>query len=75
VQLACSRPVSKYELLQLTADVWDRCIDIRPVATSEAVDRTLVADVPCPSIGTQLVELRRWYEARFGTVPFAEALW
>jgi dTDP-4-dehydrorhamnose reductase len=72
-QLACRRAVSKYELLRLSAEVWGRHIEIRPLATPEPVDRTLVGDVECPPIGEQLAELRRWYEPRFGPVPVLEA--
>jgi dTDP-4-dehydrorhamnose reductase len=74
VQLSVSRPVSKCELLQLAAEVWQRAVDIVPVAPGDPVDRTLVGDVVCPPLRDQLIELRAWYEARFGPVPLTPCL-
>jgi dTDP-4-dehydrorhamnose reductase len=68
VQFASAQPVSKYELLQLAAGVWDHRIEIRPTAAPMPVDRTLVGDVVCAPFDQQLGELRQWYEARFGAV-------
>jgi dTDP-4-dehydrorhamnose reductase len=73
VQLASPRPVTKHDLLRLAADVWGRRIEVRPLATPEPVDRTLVGDIECPPLGLQMVELRRWHEARFGPQKIAEA--
>lgn len=61
LQPGVSPSVSKYELLQLIAHIWDREISIVPVAAPEAVDRTLVPTLPRPELKQQLREMKDWY--------------
>lgn len=59
-QLGVAEIVSKYDLLQLFAEVWGTGVEVRATSTPETVDRTLVPDVPSQALREQLVELREW---------------
>lgn len=72
VQLASLNTLSKYELLCMAAKVWKRHdIEVKAKAVFPSIDRTLVGDFICPSLDDQMVELRQWYNCKFGLV-FAE---
>ncbi len=62
-------PSNKAEVLRLIGDTWDWPIEIHPEAAPQPVLRTLVPDVICPSLKSQLEELRKWYTPRFPSTP------
>jgi dTDP-4-dehydrorhamnose reductase len=62
IQVASPGAVSKFELLQKIANVWNHNIAITPVETGTIVNRTLVPDVLRPSIQQQLEEMHEWYK-------------
>jgi dTDP-4-dehydrorhamnose reductase len=62
-------PIHKAEVLRLIGDTWDWPIEICPEAAPQPVLRTLAPDVICPSLKSQLEELRDWYTPRFASTP------
>jgi dTDP-4-dehydrorhamnose reductase len=52
--------VTKEELLRRFGEVFEHRIDVRPVRTGQACDRTLVPTTAMPPLGQQLIELRAW---------------
>jgi dTDP-4-dehydrorhamnose reductase len=58
---------SKYELLRLFAEIFDRAVEIRPVTTSAPIDRSLAPTIEMPPISTQLATLRAWSQAARGS--------
>jgi dTDP-4-dehydrorhamnose reductase len=60
-QPACASPVSKYELLRIMTDVYEREVSVMRGQSGHPIDRTLIPTKPCPAIRDQLRDLRRWY--------------
>ena len=52
--------LTKYELLVLLGRVWGHSIKIIEVEAADSVVRTLLPNVPCPSMLDQLLELKAW---------------
>jgi len=61
-QPTTAEAMSKYELLQLFADVYDHRIGIEAVATGNGIDRTLEPTIEMPPLAEQLRELRTWWD-------------
>jgi dTDP-4-dehydrorhamnose reductase len=55
--------VSKFELLELFAEIFDHRVEIRPIQTEVPRDRTLRPTVPMAPLRSQLIELRDWIDA------------
>jgi len=47
-------------LLRLFGEVFEHPVDIRPVRTEQACDRTLLPTTEMPPLRQQLVALRAW---------------
>lgn len=62
VQLGVAEHLSKHDLLQMFAEVWEHPIEIQPFAAPEPVDHTLVPQVVRPPLQEQLRELREWMQ-------------
>ena len=60
LQAAAAQPVSKYELLRLIASRWPGSAEVKPVDAPERIDRTLVPQLPRPSLAAQLDDLKAW---------------
>lgn len=65
IQFASEPSVSKRELLDIFASVWNIPVTINPVAAPDMIDRTLSGDVICPPILAQLQQLAAWHNCRF----------
>ena len=62
-------PIQKAEVLKLIGETWDWPIEICPEIAPQPVLRTLAPDVVCPSLKTQLEELRKWYTPQLSSTP------
>lgn len=54
-------PMSKCEVLQLIARVWNLKVKIRAIDAKESVTRTLVPTLLRPNLDQQLEQLKAWY--------------
>ena len=63
VQLGLAESVSKFELLNLFAEVWATGTEVQATTTTTGIDRTLMPDVVRPPLREQLLELRQWMQA------------
>jgi len=61
-QVGTLPPINKYQLLKLIGEVWEHPITIQSVDAPETINRSLIPDLPCPGLLTQLQELRYWYK-------------
>ena len=59
-QPTTDRDISKEALLRMFGEVFEHRIEIRPVRTEQAIDRTLIPTTAMPPFRQQLVELRAW---------------
>lgn len=60
-QIASPECVSKYDLLELFKEVYDRDVAITPIASGKPSNKCLLSDKPLTSIKDQLTELRQFY--------------
>ena len=61
LQAGVEPAVSKYELLRLIGRTWEHEIPVQPVNAPEAIDRTLVPNLPRQMLEKQLAEMKDWY--------------
>lgn len=61
VQPTCEKPVSKFEILELIAELWKHPVEVRPANAPSSVNRTLVPHPARAPFGQQLQELQAWY--------------
>ncbi len=54
-------PLSKYTLLKMVARIFEHPVDLQPVRASHSVQRSLVPNIPCDCIESQLIALRDWW--------------
>lgn len=63
VQPATLPPVSKYTLLKIIARIFQHSIELSPIASTTAIQRSLIPNIPLSnSLDSQLIELREWWE-------------
>ncbi len=60
VQVGCSEPVSKFELLETSARVFECQVRVHPTSSGRPLNRVLLPDMRRASIAVQLKSLRRW---------------
>lgn len=63
-QPTTAEEVTKDELLRMFGDVFEHRVDIRPVTTAQACDRTLLPTMAVPSLRLQLIALRAWMSSQ-----------
>ena len=63
-QVGTDAAVSKCELLELLSQVFELGVQVEPHESGRRIDRRLTPTERCPPLREQLLELRRWYEAR-----------
>jgi dTDP-4-dehydrorhamnose reductase len=63
VQLGVHSPVSKYELLCMIRDVFEKRIEVSPTACPEGIDRTLLPEWERTPLENQLRELKSWLDS------------
>jgi dTDP-4-dehydrorhamnose reductase len=61
VQTGASEKISKFELLQILAEIWTQPAGVRPVARVDRLDRTVISEFQRSPIKQQIRELREWY--------------
>jgi dTDP-4-dehydrorhamnose reductase len=59
-QPTAAAEVTKDELLRMFGEVFEHRVDIRPVRTAQACDRTLLPTMAMPPLRLQLIALRTW---------------
>lgn len=54
--------VTKEESIRMFGEVFDHRIDVRPIRTKQACDRTLLPTMTMPSLRTRRLALRAWMQ-------------
>jgi dTDP-4-dehydrorhamnose reductase len=63
VQLGVTQRHSKWEMLTLLNEIWDRQVIIEPVAANRDIDRTLEPEWVSKPFREQLLDLKAWMDA------------
>ena len=61
VQPTCREPVSKFEILEMIAELWNHPVEVRAANAPSSVNRTLVPHPARAPLRQQLHELKAWY--------------